>query len=368
MKYVKLYESYGDKLSQAQSELDQLDSLRDFAILTADEYRQQSSAILKKIGEYNRKILKTADSNNQRYSEEWFNEVSSAPSLSWLIELRELPEYKQMIAAGLYPVASNVQLSNRTFVFAKDSNYKAGDQPAIGLFSSINVVRRLTEDRKNQEGRRFPTLDQKLRELDSSLTPLQFFKDGLQWVLDNLDLTSYDFANKKTVASQTARDTEKTQILDKIVTILNDAGFDVDSTSITKLPIDSIRGNITDFRKMANMIIRSSAKGGPIEIPLSPYITYDQLVVNQLSAYPNVAWVVPFQFFVTARNTRAWKIKPSKQSLSRVSITEPLAADDLLRKFEDSGVYVIDMLSYPSGSIDLDDYPRLTVNKKTTAN
>lgn len=367
MKYIKLYENYEDELSQAQSELDQLDSLRDFAILTADEYRQQSTTLLKKIGEYNRKILKASDANHQRYSEAWFNQVSAAPSLSWLIELRELPEYKQMLENGLYPVASNVQLSNRTFVFAKNPNYKSGGEPAIGLFSSINVVRRLTEDVENRYGMRIKKLDQKVKEFDSSLTPLQFFKDGLQWVLDNLDLTAYDFPNKKTVAGEAARSSEKARLLDSLITVLNTAGVEVDSTSITKLPIDSINGNVTDFRKTANTIIRSSKKGGPIEIPLSPYVTYDQELVNQLSVYPNVAWIVPFQFFVTARNTKAWNIKTSTQTLSRVSIKEPLATDDLLRKFEESNVYIIDMLSYPSDSIDLDDYPNITVNKRTNS-
>lgn len=367
MKYVKLFEDYSDELTNAQNQLAELDSLRDFAIISAEEYRQQSSDLMKKIAAYNRTQIRKANSENPMYSDAWFESISKVPSLSWLIEIRELPEYSELTAAGLHPVASPVQLGNRTFVFAKDPNYKAGDAYAIGLFSSINVVRRLTKDSFRGD-RRYPTLDQKVKALDGSLTPTQFFKDGMRWVLDNLDLTIDSFPNKKMVAADRNRDAERTGILDQIKSALSAAGLPSDDSSLELIPIDGLRGNMGDIRQLSSLIKKSVAKGGPLEIPISQWTRYTQSMVDTMSQYPNVVWTIgTSQILIDATNTRRWNLRPTGQHIDNLTVTSALAADDILRKFEEAGVSSIKRLTYPMDQLNLEDYPGIEVVAKYNA-
>lgn len=361
MKYLKLFENYNDEVSRAQDQLAELDSLRDFALLTADEYKQQSSALMKVVTAHNRKLIKQANLLHQPYSDEWYAELSQHPSLSWLTKIKDMPEYAELISAGLHPVASQIQLGNRTFVFAKDPNYSAGSDYAIGFFSSINVVRRLTPD-VIRGGRRTPTLDQKVKSFDGSLEPLDFFQQGMRWVLDNLDLTERSFPNNKTVSAEAARDTERVTILNSIKAALTDAGMDVDDQSFGIIPIDGIRGNMGDIRQLARTIKKNVAKGGPLEVPISQWTRYTQEVVDAMSRYPNIVWTIgPSQIVIEASNTRNWNLKPTDSRLSTVYIAKPLAADDLLRKFEAAGVTSIARLTYPMDQIDLSDYPGIEV-------
>lgn len=368
MKYVRLFEEYSDDLTTAQSQLAELDSLRDFAIISAEEYKQQRVELLKKIAAYNRTQIRKAATENPIYSDAWFEAISKVPSLSWLIELRELSEYSEMIAAGFHPVASPVQLGNRTFVFAKDPNYKAGEDYAIGLFSSINVVRRLTKD-SIRGGRRIPILDQKVKEFDGSLTPIQFFRDGLKWVIDNLDLTISHFPNKKMVSAGAARDVERAKRLDQIKSALSAAGLPTDDASLSNIPIDGLRGNMGDLRNVSSAIKRSVAAGGPLEVPISKWHRYSQEMVNVMSGYPNIVWTIgPSQILIDANNTSRWNLKPTGPNIGNLTVKGVLAANDLLRKFEEAGVVSIDRLFYPIGEIDLDDYPGISVRAEYDIN
>ena len=367
MKYLKLFENYSNDIDQAQAQLAELDSLRDFALLTADEYRQQSSALMKTITAHNRKLLKKANSEHQPYSDEWYQAISEYPSLAWLVELKDLPEYSEFIAAGLHPVSSVVQLGNRTIVFAKDPNYKSGESYAIGLFSSINAIRRLTPD-TIRFGRRQPTLDQKVKELDGSLTPLQFFKDGMRWVLDNLVMSSDSFPNKKTASAEIARNDERSKLLDQIKQAFSSAGIQSDD-SLEIIPIDGLRGNMGDIRRLASLIKRSIAKGGPLEIPITQWNRYTQMQVDAMSKYPNVVWTIgPSQIVIEANNTRNWNLKPTEPNIDNLSISSALAADDILRKFETAGVKSIKRLTYPIDQIDLADYPSIEVHSENNVN
>lgn len=365
MKYIKLFESYDDELTRAQAQLAELDDLRDFAILSAEEYANQSSSLLKVITAHNRKIIKQASQTHKMYSDEWYSALAEHPSLSWLVDLKELPEYSEFLAAGLHPASSLVQLGNRTMVFARDPEYTAGTSYAIGLFSSINVVRRLTPD-VMRYGKRQPTLDQKVKSLDGSLVPLQFFKEGMRWVLDNLDLTDSSFPNKKTVAAAASREDERSRILGNIHQILGSSGVQVDD-SLEIIPIDGLSGyaNMGDLRKLSAQLKRSAAKGGPLEVPLTQWTQITQAQVDAMSRFPNVVWVIgPNQIVVYARNTRGWRIKPADSQLGNVTVPSPLAADDLLRKFEEAGVKSIERLAYPVESINLSDYPGLRIGRE----
>lgn len=364
MKYLKLFENYSNDVESAQAQLAELDSLRDFAILTADEYNRQSSELLKILTAHNRKVIRKASQAHKMYSDGWYAELAEHPSLSWLVEVKELPEYSELLAAGLHPVSSIVQLGNRTIVFAKDPAYTAGSDYAIGFFSSINVVRRLTAD-VIRFGRRTKTLDQKVKALDSTLTPVQFFKDGMRWVLENLDLTQRSFPNKKMVSAEANRDIERVKILDLIKKTLSDrGGIDVDSPDFDLLPIDGLNGNMGELRKLASKIKKNAAKPGPLEIPITPWRNYEQETVDLLSRYPNVVWTIYSQFIVPAKNTRNWNVKSSESEFRSVVINHALAADDILRKLEAGGLKSIYNLTYPTDQIDLDDYPGLTVSNE----
>lgn len=358
MKYIKLFENYQNDIENLISQLSDLDSLKDFALISADEYKQQAADLLKKIAAYNRDIIKKATAQFTPYSDEWYAEISKAPSLSWLSDLKELPEYSELIAAGFYPVASPVQLGNRTFVFAKDPNYKSGSDYALGLFSSINGVRRLTPD-VERWGRKMPTLDQKLKVLDGSLTPIQFFKDGMRWAIDNLDLTQRGIPNKKTVRDSNRRDNEREVLTTQLKELIASKGIQIADEDYAIIPIDGLEpySNMAELRKLATAIKRSAAKSGPLEIPIKPWTKYDQVLVDAMSRYPGVEWLVaPSQFVVDARTTRNWNIKPSSDSMQNVNISQPLAADDILRKLAAAGVERIQHLTIPMDQVNPEDY------------
>jgi hypothetical protein len=359
MKYLKLFENY-DEVSQAQAQLAELDSLRDFAILTADEYSQQSSSLMKIITAHNRKLIKQSNLLHQPYSDEWYAELRQHPSMSWLIGIKESPEYSELIAAGLHPVSSPIQLGNRTFVFAKDPNYTSGSAYAIGFFSSINVVRRLTPN-VTRHGRSMPTLDQKVKSFDGSMEPAQFFKAGMRWVLDNLDLTDSGFANNKTIASISAREDSVTKLYSQIIDIFAAGGTTITKDELLKLPIDGIRSGVTDLKKVTSTIKRNFQAKSKVIVPISPYQTYSQELVDQMVKYPNVTWTADNQLRVSARNVRGWNIEVPSE-LRSLMVKEPLAADALLRKFEADGVINIRFLRIPMGSIDGDDYPGIEVH------
>lgn len=372
-KYIKLFEDYDDDFTRAQAQLAELDGLRDFAIISAEEYANQSSSLIKVIAAHNRKIIKQVNQAHKMYSDEWYAALAKYPSLSWLVDLKELPEYSEFLAAGLRPVSSIVQLGNRTMVFVNDPEYKPIDSYAIGLFSLINVVRILNTTR--------------VKSLDRSLTPIQFFKEGMRWVLDNLDLTDPKFRSKKAVATDISSEAKRASFLENIQQILGSYGIHVKlasygvhvDNSLKNIPIDGLftgYPTVADIRKLLSKLKRSAAKGGPLEVPLSQWYHITQDMVDTMSRFPNVVWEIgPNQIVVKARDTRNWRIKPAYQKLGNaivpsfgnVIVPSPLAADDLLRKFEKAGIETINRLEYPADSINLSDYPGLRVDHEVNS-
>lgn len=54
MKYLKLFENFSSEIERTQAQLADLDDLRNFAILSADEYNKQSKDLYAMIAKYNR--------------------------------------------------------------------------------------------------------------------------------------------------------------------------------------------------------------------------------------------------------------------------------------------------------------------------
>lgn len=356
MKYLKLFENFSNEIERATSQLADLDALRDFAVLSADEYRQQSKDLYAMIAKYNRDIIKKINRTHKMYSDDWFQEISQVPSLSWLGEVKDLPEYSELLNLGLRPVSSIVQLGNRTLVFSRDPNYKSGSDYAIGFFSSINIVRRMTKDIV-RGSRLVPVLDQKMKSYDGGLSPLEFFQQGMAWVLENIDFSTENFANKRTVkaAQKIAQDRE--YYLREINNALSQRGISFGS-DLLKLPLIGLNTNLSDLRTLFRIIKAAVNIEGPLRIPINPYYRYKQSDIDLMSRYPEVEWTLAKdQFMCNANDTRNWNIRfkgPVMRSVSLEGSVE--SARDILAKLQRDGIRSLEFLIYPSDDINLTDY------------
>ena len=356
MKYLKLFENFSNEIERAKSQLADLDALRDFAVLSADEYRQQRKDLYAMIAKYNRDIIKKINRTHKMYSDDWFQEISQVPSLSWLGEVKDLPEYSELLNLGLRPVSSIVQLGNRTLVFSRDSNYKSGSDYAIGFFSSINIVRRMTKDIV-RGSTLVPALDQIIKAYYGSLSPLEFFQQGMEWVIENIDFSTENFANKRTVKADQTITQNREYYLREIDNLLSQRNISFGS-DLLRIPLTGIGSSISDLKGLLRAVKSAVKAEGPLRLPINSYYNYTQSDVDLMSRYPEVEWTLEKdQFLCNANNTRNWNIRfkgPAMRSVSLEGSVE--SARDILAKLQRDGIRSLRFLTYPSDDINLTDY------------
>jgi len=356
MKYLKLFENFSNEIERAKAQLADLDALRDFAVLSADEYRQQSKDLYAMIAKYNRDIIKKINRTHKMYSDDWFQEISQAPSLSWLGEVKDLPEYSELLNLGLVPVSSIVQLGKRTLVFSRDPNYKSGSDYAIGFFSSINIVRRMTKDIV-RGSRLVPVLDQKMKSYDGGLSQLEFFQQGMAWVIENIDFSTENFANKRTVKAAQTITQNREYYLREIDNLLSQRNISFGSDLI-RLPLAGISTTISDLMGLLRVVREAVKAEGPVRLPINQYREYDQYMVDFMSRYPEVEWEIgQRQLMCSANDTRNWNIRFKGPTLTSLSLKGSIeAARDILSKLQRDGIHSLELLTYPSDDINLADY------------
>lgn len=250
MKHLQLFESWRDELSASQSQLAELDSLRDFAIISADDYAQQGKEFLAKIAGINRKLLKEADATHTRWSAEWLAEIAQYPSLIWLTDSFASTEMQSLLTKGFYPCSSNIQLGNRTLMLSKNPNYSPVTDTAIGFFSSINVIRRIVMKPNPKSS----YMDQRLKEIDESLSPVEFIKQASLWVQENLVLEVDHFPSKRAHASDVKKESQTELLYSTLGAKLDERGLDSSREYINRLPIQGLYNGSGESSKLIKLL------------------------------------------------------------------------------------------------------------------
>ena len=78
MKYLKLFENFSNEIERAKSQLADLDALRDFAMLSADEYRQQSKDLYA--------MIALPINSYYNYTQSDVDLMSRYPEVEWTLE------------------------------------------------------------------------------------------------------------------------------------------------------------------------------------------------------------------------------------------------------------------------------------------
>jgi hypothetical protein len=370
MKHLQLFENWRDELSTSQSQLAELDALRDFAIISADDYAQQGKALLSKIAGINRKLLKDADATHPRWSAEWLAEISEYPSLTWLTDSLASPELQSLLAKGFYPCSSNIQLGNRTLMLSKNPNYSPLTDTAIGFFSSINVVRRIVQ----KPNPKSTYMDQKLKELDGGLSPLEFMKQASLWVQENLVLDANGFPSKRTHAMNIKSDTQSDLFYSTLSSKLEERGLDSSREYINRLPIQGLYHGSAEQAKLIKLLNRQTDSSRPLELPLNEWSKYTQSEINEMSN-PNLVWTVsangqlrfglgyPYDNNIPT-DISGLNIKlMSTTILDYVSAASAQVTNQILTKLSQAGLQYIQRLDCPTDEIDLEMYPTIQVNE-----
>lgn len=370
MKHLRLFENWQEELSTSQAQLSELDQLRDFAIISADEYSQQGKELLSKIAGINRKILKDADTANTRWSAEWLQDLSQYPSLTWLTESLASPELQALLTNGFYPCSSNIQLGNRTLMLSKNPNYSPLTDTAIGFFSSINVIRRIVM--KPNPKRTY--LDQKLKELDGGLSPVEFMKQASLWVQENLVLEVDYFPSKRAHASDVKKENQVELMYSTLEAKFAERGVNLDRTQIKALPIQGLYHGSVEMTKLIKLLQKQTDQSKPLELPLNEWSKYTQSEIDAMSN-PNLVWTVSengqlrFGLGYPYDNTIATDISRlniklmSRTILDYVSAASTKVTNQLLTKLSQAGLQYIQRLECPTDEIDLEMYPTIQVNE-----
>ena len=206
MKYIKLFEEHSiDSLSKQK---DDLDGLREIGIISPEEYTDKIRDINRRI-----KAALTSKSNYPMYSTEWFNDIRSNSAFDWLITLIDSPEYSKLIEMGVVLSSSFNQLMNRTLVFSRTPDRDRRSEFAIALFGPARTIRRLVPKTGSRD------MDMVVKSFNSP-TELDFFKEALSYVADNIDFTTRDFSTKRTMKAQSTKqeaESEFKTVLDEFI-------------------------------------------------------------------------------------------------------------------------------------------------------
>jgi hypothetical protein len=370
MKHLQLFENWREELSTSQAQLSELDQLRDFAIISAADYSQQGKVLLSKIAGINRQLLKEADAANTRWSADWLQDISQYPSLTWLTDSLASPELQALLAKGFYPCSSNIQLGNRTLMLSKNPNYSALTDTAIGFFSSINAIRRIVM--KPNPNRTY--LDQKLKELDGGLSPVEFMKQASLWVQENLVLEVDNFPSKRAHASDVKKENQVELMYSTLETKFAERGVNLDRTQIKALPIQGLYHGSVEMAKLIKLLQKQTDQSKPLELPLNEWNKYNQSEIDAMSN-PNLVWTVsengqlrfglgfPYDSSI-ATDISGLNIKlMSRTILNYVSAASTKVTNQLLTKLSQAGLQYIQLLECPTDEIDLEMYPTIQVNE-----
>lgn len=126
---------------------------------------------------------------------------------------------KKLMAMGLHHVSSKTQLENGNMAFSLDPNYHSDEGWAIGFYSGLRTVKRLTPKRvKGLTWRRAEgSMDIPIRKFSNEYSDLEFFDKAMAWAADhiNFDISQEDLANPSTwkyyVKNKSKRDIEPNQ-------------------------------------------------------------------------------------------------------------------------------------------------------------
>lgn len=370
MKHLQLFENWKDELSTSQAQLSELDQLRDFAIISADEYSQQGKELLSKIAGINRRILKEADAANTRWSDGWLQDISQYPSLTWLTDSLASPDLQSLLAKGFYPCSSNIQLGNRTLILSKNPNYSPVTDTAIGFFSSMNVIRRIVM--KPNPKRTY--LDQKLKVIDGGLSPVEFMKQASLWVQENLVLEVDYFPSKRAHASDVKKESQTELLYSTLESKFAERGLNSDRTQIRALPIQGLYHGSVETAKLIKLLQKQTDQSKPLELPLNEWSKYTQSEIDAMSN-PNLVWTVsangqlrfglgyPYDNNIPT-DISGLNIKlMSKTILDYVSAASTKVANQILTKLSQAGLQYIQRLDCPTEEIDLEMYPTIQVNE-----
>jgi hypothetical protein len=370
MKHLQLFENWRDELSTSQSQLAELDALRDFAIISAADYAQQGKSLLSKIAGINRKLLKEADATHPRWSADWLAEISKYPSLTWLTDSLASPELQSLLAKGFYPCSSNIQLGNRTLMLSKNPNYSPLTDTAIGFFSSINVVRRIVQ----KPNPKSTYMDQKLKELDGGLSPVEFMKQASLWVQENLVLEVDYFPSKRAHASDVKKVNQAELMYSTLEAKFAERGVNLDRTQIKALPIRGLYHGSVEMAKLIKLLQKQTDQSKPLELPLNEWSKYTQSEIDAMSN-PNLIWTVsangqlrfglgyPYDNNIPTDISRLNIKLESTTILDYISAASAKVTNQVLAKLSQAGLKYIQKLEFPTEEVDLEMYPTIQVNE-----
>jgi hypothetical protein len=234
----------------------------------------------------------------------------------------------------------------------------------------MNVIRRIVM--KPNPNRTY--LDQKLKELDGGLSPLEFMKQASLWVQENLVLDADGFPSKRTHASNIKRDAQSDLFYSTISSKLEERGLDSSREYINRLPIQGLYHGSVEQAKLIKLLNRQTDPARPLELPLNEWSKYTQSEINEMSD-PNLVWTVSengqlrFGLGYSYDNTIATDISGlniklmSKTILNYVSAASAKVTNQLLTKLSQAGLQFIQKLECPTEEIDLSMYPTIQVNE-----
>lgn len=189
-KYIKLFENFTNgRIDQLQAKIAELDSLKDFAVISDEQYKDELTAINKKIYSYYKELIHNVSNDLTMYSNEWFAELGKYPNTLWLFTIKSQPEYANLLSAGLYPVSSPDQLATGVFAFANTPNYNPSLDYSIVLSSRLRWIITVPRPLNGESV---------LKKFSSQTETTEFFKLGMKWIIDNIDLTADDFPLTRT--------------------------------------------------------------------------------------------------------------------------------------------------------------------------
>lgn len=219
------------------------------------------------------------------YSESWLNEARNIPEFGWFTGVIDSPEYSELVQKGVSLASSITQLLNHTLVFARNGvNRDNKKEFAIGLFGSINVVRRLVPKTGMRD------MDLTMKRFDSSLSEADFFKTAMKWLVDHIDFDSRSFDSKKTVASSAKTGQETTVLRDLVSRLVQADLANISGRDQDKLRNDlfgAIGGNDSASRTRAIRELTKYFEKGQATLTVSGYYSLNQDMITVLSK-PNI--------------------------------------------------------------------------------
>jgi hypothetical protein len=196
-----------------------------------------------------------------------------------------------------------------------------------------------------------------MKSYDGGLSQLEFFQQGMAWVIENIDFSTENFANKRTVKAAQTITQNREYYLREIDNLLSQRNISFGSDLI-RLPLAGISTTISDLMGLLRVVREAVKAEGPVRLPINQYREYDQYMVDFMSRYPEVEWEIgQRQLMCSANDTRNWNIRFKGPTLTSLSLKGSIeAARDILSKLQRDGIHSLELLTYPSDDINLADY------------